>query len=95
MNDIPPTPDVPVSDNRAANRFELAVDGQVAFLDYERTPDSLVFVHTEVPLALRGRHLGDVLVKAGLDAARREGLRIVAECPFVRSYLKKHPESAS
>jgi uncharacterized protein len=93
MNNIPPPPDLPVSDNRAAHRFELAVDGQVAFLNYERTPDSLVFVHTEVPLALRGRHLGDVLVKAGLDAARREGLRIVAECPFVRSYLKKHPES--
>jgi predicted GNAT family acetyltransferase len=93
MNDIPPPPAVPVSDNRAAHRFELAVDGHVAFLNYERTPDTLVFVHTEVPLPLRGRHLGDVLVKAGLDAARREGLRIVAECPFVRSYLRKHPES--
>jgi predicted GNAT family acetyltransferase len=93
MNDTQPPPAVPVNDNRAAHRFELSVDGQVAFLNYDRTADTLVFVHTEVPLALRGRHLGDVLVKAGLDAARREGLRIVAQCPFVKSYLQKHPES--
>ena len=84
-------PAVSVSDNAAANRFELAIGDQVAFLTYERTPDALTFLHTEVPESLRGRHLGDALVKAGLDAARREGLRVVVECPFVRAYLRKHP----
>jgi len=92
-NDEPdaPVPAVAVNDNRAANRFELVMDGQVAFLTYDRSHDALVFLHTEVPESLRGRHLGDVLVKAGLDAARREGLRVVAQCPFVSAYLRKHP----
>jgi predicted GNAT family acetyltransferase len=83
-----------VRDNPAAHRFELAIDGQVAFLSYERKADSLVFVHTEVPQALRGRRLGESLVKAGLRAARREGLHVVPVCPFVKAYLVKHPQAA-
>jgi predicted GNAT family acetyltransferase len=85
-------PPPPVTDNRAANRFELTVDGQTAVLQYERTPESLVLVHTEVPPALRGRHLGDALVRAALDHAHTERRRIVAVCPFARAYLRRHPD---
>jgi uncharacterized protein len=35
-----------------------------------------------------------VLVRTTLDAVREEGLRVVAECPFVRSYVERHPEYA-
>ena len=79
-----------VTDNREASRFELVVDGQTAFLTYERTPTSLVLVHTEVPPPLRGRHLADALAKAAIDAAHAEGLPFVAVCPFVKAYLRKH-----
>ena len=48
-----------------------------------------MIVHTEVPL--RGA-TGDVLVKAALDRAHAEGLRVVAVCPFARAYLRKHPD---
>jgi hypothetical protein len=84
-----------VTDNRALSRFELDVDGQTAFLVYERPPGALRLIHTEVPEALRGRHLGDVLVKAALDAGRMERLRIVAVCPFVTAYLRKHPQNGA
>lgn len=80
-----------VVDNREASRYELTVDGETAFLLYERTPASITFVHTEVPVALRGRHLGDALARVALDRARTEGLRIVVVCPFVRAYLRRHP----
>jgi predicted GNAT family acetyltransferase len=80
-----------VSDNAAQKRFELTVDGQTSFLKYERTHDALTLIHTEVPESLRGHHLGEALVKHALDAGRSEGLRIVALCPFVRAYMRKHP----
>jgi hypothetical protein len=80
-----------VIDNPAQNRFELTVDGQTAFLTYERTPTALTIVHTEVPEKLRGHHLGEALVKAALDAGRSAGLRIVVICPFARAYLRRHP----
>jgi len=81
-----------VTDNREAHRFEIVVDGQSAFLNYRRTPEELILVHTEVPPPLRGQHLAEALVKAGLDAGRTEGLRLVAVCPFVKAYLRKHPD---
>jgi uncharacterized protein len=88
-------PDLRVRDNREESRFELEVDGQVAFLRYQRRDDALALVHTEVPEALRGRKLGDLLAKAGIQAARSEGWRLVVVCPFVRAYLKRHPAEGS
>jgi uncharacterized protein len=79
-----------VRDNRAAHRFELDVNGQVAVLVYERRADELVLVHTEVPPSLRGRGLADRLVREALEAARAEGRRVVPVCPFVRAYLRRH-----
>jgi uncharacterized protein len=81
-----------VIDNRAAHRFELTIDGQTAFLVYERTDAALRLIHTEVPPSLRHRHLGEALVTAALDQARVAGLRVVAICPFVKAYLRRHPQ---
>jgi predicted GNAT family acetyltransferase len=78
-----------VVDNRARHRFEAQLNGEIAFLEYERTDDALTLVHTEVPAALRGHHVGDALVEAALRVGRSAGLRIVAMCPFVRAYMRK------
>ena len=84
-------PDSGVSDNRGRSRFELVVDGQTSFLDYKRGPLGLTLVHTEVPEGQRGRGLGTLLVKAAIESGRREGLRIIAECAFAKTYLRKQP----
>jgi predicted GNAT family acetyltransferase len=88
--------DVPeVLDNQAAGRFELDVDGHLAELVYKRRADRLVLVHTEVPEALAGRGIGGTLVTAAVDAAERDGLTIVAECPFAKRWLESHPDVAN
>jgi predicted GNAT family acetyltransferase len=79
-----------VRDRPEANRLEAVVDGQVAFLQYERRPDAFVLAHTEVPASLRGKGVASALAKAGLALARSAGLPIVVRCPFVRAYLQKH-----
>ena len=87
---------VTVSDDREKSRFE-AVDesGVVAgFAAYRREGDRVVFTHTEVDDAFEGRGVGSVLVRTALDAVREEGLRVVAQCPFVRSFIQDHPEYA-
>jgi predicted GNAT family acetyltransferase len=88
------TPSLSVIDNPARQRFELTLDGETAFLAYERGNGVLTLIHTEVPADLRGHQVGEHLVKAALDAGRSEGLRIVAVCPFVREYMRKHPASS-
>ncbi len=83
-----------VSDNAAQRRFELQVDGHVAYLEYERTPNALTLIHTEVPVEIRGRHLADRLVEAALAIGRSEGRRIIVVCPFARAYLRRHGQDA-
>jgi uncharacterized protein len=87
-------PEATVRDNADASRFELEVDGQVAFLQYEQQPGAIVLAHTEVPPPFRGRGLASALAKSALEAARAQGLRVIARCPFVKAYLRKHPEFA-
>jgi uncharacterized protein len=81
-----------VVNNRTHHRFELTVDGHLAATYYGISGDVITFVHTEVPSELGGKGIGSKLVKGALDQVRSEGLKVVAECPFVKGYIEKHPE---
>lgn len=81
-----------VLDNREASRYEATVDGEAAFLTYERRKSSIVLVHTDVPRSLRGLGLGGILARHALDAARAEENRVIVQCPFVQAWLRRHPE---
>jgi uncharacterized protein len=83
-----------VSNNAAQHRFELEVDGHVAAAYYERGGDVITFEHTEVPAELGGKGIGSKLVKGALDQVRAEGLKVVAQCPFVKGWIGKHPDYA-
>jgi uncharacterized protein len=84
-----------VRDNARELRYELTRDDEVlGFIRYRREPDAVVLVHTDVDPALEGQGLGSVLVKGALDDLRERGLRVVPVCPFVRAYLRRHPEYA-
>lgn len=80
--------------NDDRDRFESTVDGHTAFLTYRREDDQIVLIHTEVPKELGGRGLGSELARAALEHARDNGLTVVPECPFVRSFLERHPDEA-
>jgi len=77
-----------VTDNRARKRFELQVDGQIAFLDYQRRDGEVLLVHAEVPRALRGRGIGGQLVDGSLALVNAEGLRPVPLCGFVAARMR-------
>jgi predicted GNAT family acetyltransferase len=81
-----------VTHNEAAQRFELLVDGLRALLTYRRFPDRIVLVHTEVPQPLEGHGLAAKLSRFALDFARANHLRVVSLCPYVSSFIRKHPE---
>jgi uncharacterized protein len=84
-----------VTDNAARQRYELVVDGSlVGFLDYSDRPDARVLVHTEVDPAHEGEGAGTHLIEAALADVRARGVVLVPLCPFVRSYLRRHPEQA-
>ena len=83
-----------VIDNKAHHRFELIVDGHIAQEHYRLEGKVITFVHTEVPPELAGQGVGSRLVKGALDQVRAAGLQLIAECPFVKAWIDKHPDYA-
>ena len=78
--------------NQEARRFELVVDGLRALLTYRRFGERIVFDHTEVPQVLEGKGLAAKLARVALDFARANHLRVVPLCPYMSSFIRKHPE---
>src|SRR5262245_62304057 len=86
---IGPSSSFVVRDNADMSRLETEVGGQLASLRCERHPHAVVLVETDVPQPVRGRGAANALAKWAIETAERDGLRIVAACPFVRAYMQR------
>lgn len=81
-----------IRDNEALSRFELDVDGHLAFADYRRQGQLITFTHTEVPPEIGGRGVAGRLVRGALEAVRAQKLKVTTRCDYVAAYLAKHTE---
>jgi predicted GNAT family acetyltransferase len=84
----------PVTNDTAAEQFEIRTDGGTALLRYRRQGNALDLLHTEVPAAFEGQGYGAALARSALDYARAERLKVIPSCPFVARYLERHREYA-
>ncbi len=90
-----PSADLVVTREEGASkgRYVLRLEGHEAEMTYSRAGEAMTIIdHTSVPDALRGRRLGEVLVKRGVEDARAEGRKVVALCPFAKAIIARHPE---
>ena len=83
-----------VTDHPAKSRFEMPVEGEIAFVAYERRgPNVLYLYHAEVPFHLNGKGYGGKLVGDTLQAIRATGKdKVIAGCSFDRRFMADHPE---
>ena len=83
-----------VRDNADELRYELVDDDGtvVGQIRYRREPGAIALVHTEIDPAHEGRGLGSVLVQSALDDLRERDLKLIPICPYVRTWLGRHPE---
>ena len=51
-----------------------------------------MFDHTEIDDAYEGQGLGGQLARGALDDVRAQGLKVVAECPFIKAWIAKHED---
>jgi predicted GNAT family acetyltransferase len=80
-------------DGASKGRYRMVVDGVEAEMTYSRAGAGLMIIdHTDVPAALRGRKVGERLVRQAIEDARREGVAIIPLCPFANAQIKRHPE---
>lgn len=86
--------DVVVTDNADESRFEAHVAGELAgFARYQTADDLIAFTHTEVFDAFEGQGVGSALARGALDTVRADGTRrVLPRCPFIRSWIDRHPD---
>lgn len=81
-----------IRDERDRSRFVTEVDGEAATVRYSIDEDIIRLTHTDVPPSLEGRGIGSSLAKYALESARDRGLKVQPQCPFIASYIERHPE---
>ncbi len=52
----------------------------------------IILDHTHVAEHLRGQNVGQQLVKAAVEYAKKEKLLVIPLCPFAKAEFEKHPE---
>lgn len=83
---------ITVRHNPEETRFEATVEGLLSVVDYQRTAGQLELTHTYVPAELRGRGIAEKLVRAALEFARSEKLRVLPACSYVGAFIARHAE---
>ena len=82
-----------ITDNPETRRYEARLGAELAgILEYRLAGTRRILVHTEVLPAFEGRGVGGALARHALEAARTAGTRVSVKCPFVRSWLERHPQ---
>ena len=75
------------------SRFVVPLEDGDAELVYDQVGDAAIDLkHTEVPRSAQGQGVADALVRAALEYARSNQLRVIPSCPYVKAWLNRHPE---
>lgn len=91
MSDI--VDDITFDHDEERETFEAIIGDDRAVLEYRSNKEGKFFItHTEVPPALQGKGIASILVNHVFDYIRANNMRMIPVCPYVKSYLKKHPE---
>jgi predicted GNAT family acetyltransferase len=82
-----------IIDNPEKKRFELDIDGKVAFATYRREGGVLYIPHVESPPSLRGTGAAGRLMQGVTELARAQNLRIVPICSYAAAWMRRHRDS--
>jgi hypothetical protein len=82
-----------VLDDADECRYEARQDGALAgHIKYTPQDGWLTLDHTEVLAAFEGRGVAGRLVTAALDDIRARAMHVTPLCPYVSTFIKRHPE---
>jgi predicted GNAT family acetyltransferase len=81
-----------VINNQQRMQFQAQINGEIAFLEYRLHDGAIALMHTEVPEQMGGHGIGSALVTAGFEYAKAQNLKVKVYCPFVKTWINRHPE---
>lgn len=83
---------LPIVHEKENKRFTIAIDSDLAFVEYALHNGKMYLNHSEVPSHLRGRGIGKLLVIKTFEKLTDEGYQAVAVCSFIKAIARRDPK---
>jgi predicted GNAT family acetyltransferase len=74
------------------SQFTLDWNGHTAWVDYEIRSNTWYLLHAEVPAALRGQGVGQVLVEKAYAYLNEHGIKSVPVCSYIQALVARNPK---
>lgn len=81
-----------LTNNEEKKRFEIEIEGNIAFIDYKQMSTQIALIHTEVPKVIGGRGVAAALVEKTFNYIEEHNELLLPLCPYVFAYIQKRPE---
>jgi uncharacterized protein len=86
-------PEIEREDRPTGGVYRVSIDGHIAEMTFSRASERLIIIdHTDVPEALRGQHVRNILLERAIADARARGAKIFPLRPFAAAQFRKHAE---
>ena len=72
------------------SQFTLNWNGHTAWVDYEIRNDTWYLLHAEVPAALRGQGVGQVLIEKTYAYLNEHGIVSVPVCSYIQALVARN-----
>jgi predicted GNAT family acetyltransferase len=81
-----------VINEKENQRFVIYADSNEVYVEYTMADNEINLYHTYTHPALRGKGLAAQVVRAALEFAKENKLKVVPTCSYVQSFIAKHGE---
>ncbi|RAJ08119.1 GNAT family N-acetyltransferase [Arenibacter echinorum] len=71
------------------SRFTMAINGEIAIVEYQLRDDKMYLTYSEVPIKLRGKGYGKELVEGTFEQLTKEGYKAVAVCSYIKAVARR------
>lgn len=81
------------TDNITLRRYELLVNGQIAFADYQHKEKGvLTILYVEAPPELRGTGAAGRLMQQVMQDAKTKNLKVRPICSYAAAWIQRSPD---
>lgn len=76
-------------------RFVIYLDGKEVYVEYTLTDKEINLFHTYTDPVLRGKGLAAQVVRAALEFAKENNLKVIPTCSYTQAFITKNSEYKS
>jgi len=77
---------------KESERFVINLEGNEVYVEYTMTGNEINLYHTFTDPALRGKGLAAQVVRAALEFAKENNLKVIPTCSYVQAFIAKNKE---